>query len=331
MTEFGVQLHGTFPMGRYPELARIVESHGFRELTVHDIVWWRPVWPILTLLAASTERVLVGPDVTHPYLRHPVDTATNVAALDELSGGRAILGLGTGSMLAPLGIEVTRPLAAVRECAELVRQILRRERAPYEGQVFSVSEEAQLFWEPPRPSVPMFVGAFGPRMVEAASAWANELRSPAIWAPAFFCDLKRRAEAAAVSAANDGFRVGCDVWLSLADERDEARALGRRMLAQFIAVPHMQLMHEFHGLDAGEVADVTQRFRAGDLDGAAAAISDRTLDTYVAAGNAADVARGLERLIADGAPASVTFSGRIGPDPIRALELLAGRVLREVR
>jgi 5,10-methylenetetrahydromethanopterin reductase len=301
------------------------------ELTVPDIVWWRPVWPILTLLAASTERILVGPDVTHPYLRHPVDTATNVAGLDELSGGRAILGLGAGSMLAPLGIEVTRPLDAVRECAELVGQVLRRGRAPYDGRVFSVSEEAQLLWEPPRPSVPIFVGAFGPRMVEAAAAWADELRPPAIWAPAFFRDLKRRAEAAAATAGNDGFRVGCDVWLSLADDREEARELGRRMLAQFVAAPHMQVMHEFHGLDPGEVADVTRRFRAGDLDGAAAAISDRPLDTYVAAGDPAGVARGLARLLDEGAPASVTFSGRMGPDPVRALELLGSRVLPEVR
>ena len=331
MTEFGVQLHGTFPMGCYPELAGIVERHGFSELTVHDVVWWRPVWPILTLVAASTERVLVGPDVTHPYLRHPVDTASNVAALDELSGGRAILGLGAGSMLAPLGIELRRPLAAVRECAELVQQTLRRERRAYEGEVFSVAEEAQLFWEPPRPSVPMFVGAFAPRMVESASCWARELRSPAIWAPDFFRDLKRRAEAAAAAAGNEGFRVGCDVWLSLADDRDEARALGRRMLAQFVAVPHMRVMHEFHELDAGEVADVTRRFRAGDRDGAAAAISDRTLDTYVAAGNAKDVVRGLARLIGEGAPASISFSGRIGPDPLRALELLADRVIAEVR
>jgi 5,10-methylenetetrahydromethanopterin reductase len=325
-----VQLHGTFPMRRYPELARIVEGYGFQELTVHDIVWWRPVWPILALVAASTERVLVGPDVTHPYLRHPVDTAANVAALDELSGGRAILGLGAGSMLAPLGIEMRRPVEAVRECAELVGHVLRRERAPYDGSVFSIREDAQLSWEPPRPSVPIFVGAFAPRMVEASAAWADEIRPPAVWAPAFFVDLKRRAEAAAASAGNARLRIGCDVWLSLGDDRDEARALGRRMLAQFVAVPHLRVMHEFHGLDPDEVAEVTSRFRAADVDGAAAAISDRTLDTYVAAGDADDVAEGLRRLLEEGSPASVTFSGRIGPDPVRALELLGGRVLPEV-
>src|SRR5262249_33302411 len=46
VTRFAVQLHGTFPMRAYPELARAVERHPFAELTVHDVLWWRPVWPL---------------------------------------------------------------------------------------------------------------------------------------------------------------------------------------------------------------------------------------------------------------------------------------------
>src|SRR5437764_3766782 len=116
-------------MWEYPALARAVESHGaFSELTVHDVVWWRPVWPILTLIAEHTERVLVGPDVTHPYLRHPAETAACVAALDELSGGRAILGVGAGSMLERIGVEGARPLVAVRELVELTQRFLSRGR-----------------------------------------------------------------------------------------------------------------------------------------------------------------------------------------------------------
>jgi alkanesulfonate monooxygenase SsuD/methylene tetrahydromethanopterin reductase-like flavin-dependent oxidoreductase (luciferase family) len=60
--------------GQLRGLARAVERLPVQELTVHDVVWWRPVWPILTLVAANTERVRLGPDVTHPYLRHPVET-----------------------------------------------------------------------------------------------------------------------------------------------------------------------------------------------------------------------------------------------------------------
>jgi len=208
MTHFGVQLHGTFPMHQYPGLARAVESYAFDELTVHDIVWWRPVWPILALVAEHTERVLVGPDVTHPYLRHPADTAACLAGIDELSGGRAILGLGAGSMLDPLGLAATRPRTAVRETAELIRRLLARDRAAYEGELFSADPQAQFFWEPARPRVPIFVGTLGPRMVAEAALWADELRPAGIFAPGFFRDLQRRARE---TAGWEGYPVGCEV------------------------------------------------------------------------------------------------------------------------
>lgn len=326
MTHFGVQLHGSFPMGAYPALARSVEAHGFDELTVHDVVWWRPVWPILTLVAEHTERVLVGPDVTHPYLRHPADTAANVAALDELSGGRAILGLGAGSMLERIGVAAERPLAAVRETAELTRRLLARDRTPFRGELFSADEQAQFFWRPPRARVPVFVGAYAPRMVAAAPRFADELRPPGIRRPAFFEDVRRRAREA---AGDPDFAVGCDVWTSVGDDRDEARALGRRILAQFLPLPVFAPQVEFHEVDAHEVAAVREAMSAGSVERAAAAISDRTLDTFVASGDAADIVRGLEELL-DAAPSTLTFSGRLGPDPARALELLGREVLPAV-
>lgn len=326
MTEFGVQLHGTFPMRRYVDLARTVESFAFHELTVHDVVWWRPVWPILTLIAEHTERVHVGPDVTHPYLRHPVDTASCIAALDELSDGRAILGLGAGSMLDRIDVPIARPLVAVRETVELVERLLSRDRTPYEGELFTAHEDAQLFWEPPRPRVPTFVGAYAPRMVAEAPRWVDELRPPGMWAPGFFRDVQRRAREA---AADEGFRVGCDVWISLGDDRDDARALGRRLLAQFLPLPVFRPHVEFHDVDRTEIAAVGDLMRSGDVARAAGLVSDATLDTFVAAGTVADVVVGLERLL-DAGPSTVTFSGRLGPDPDRALELLGREVLPAV-
>lgn len=326
MTEFGVQLHGTFPMHRYAELARTVESYPFHELTVHDIVWWRPVWPILTLIAEHTERVLVGPDVTHPYLRHPADTAACIAALDELSCGRAILGLGAGSMLDRIELPIERPLVAVRETVELVERLLARDRTPYAGDVFRAREDAQFFWEPVRPRVPTFVGAYSPRMVAEAPRWVDELRPPGMWAPGFFRDVQRRAREA---AGDNAFRVGCDVWVSIGDDRDEARALGRQILAQFLPLSVFRPHVEFHAVDPGEIAAVGEAVRRGDVAAAAGLISDGTLDMFVACGGVADVAAGLERLLEAG-PSTVTFSGRLGPDPARALELLGREVLPAV-
>lgn len=278
MTEFGIQLHGTFPMRAYPDLARAVERHPFAELTVHDVVWWRPVWPILTLVGAATGRVRVGPDVTHPLLVHPVVTAASLAALDELTGGRAVLGVGRGSLLERIGIAPAAP-QDVQRLAEAVAAHLA------DG----------FHWQPPRRRVPVFVGAFGPRMLELACAgWADEVRPPGIWDVRFFEDVRRRVAGRV--------RLGCEVWTVVDRDREAARALAREVVARFL--PAMGVMTAFYGVDPAERP-----------------ISDRTLDLFCAAGTPADVARGVERLVAAGA-ATVTFSGRLGADPAWALRAL---------
>jgi 5,10-methylenetetrahydromethanopterin reductase len=210
----------------------------------------------------------------------------SIAAIDELSGGRAILGLGAGSLLESVGIEGRRPRVAVRECAELVQRFLAGKRTPYEGEVFHASAEATFFWSPLRRGVPVFIGALGPRMIESVATWAEELRPSAIWAPEFFVDLKSRAEEAAQSAGRTGISVGCNVWLSLDQDRMAARALGRSALAPFLAIPQFAPLRDFYEIDATEVAEVGRRVATGDVEGAARRISDETLDTFVAAGNA---------------------------------------------
>jgi alkanesulfonate monooxygenase SsuD/methylene tetrahydromethanopterin reductase-like flavin-dependent oxidoreductase (luciferase family) len=163
-------------------------------------------------------------------------------------------------------------------------------------------------------------------MVSEAPRWADELRPPGIWAPGFFRDVQRRAREA---AGRDDYRVGCDVWISVGDDRDEARALGRRILAQFLPLRTFEPPVAFFEIDSAEIAAVRAAMAAGDVAGAASHISDHTLDTFVASGNAADVVMGLEELLEAG-PSTVTFSGRLGPNPGRALELLGRDVLPAV-
>ena len=284
MTRFGVQLHGTFPMGEYPALASAVERfEAFSELTVHDVVWSRPVWPILTLVAEHTDRVQVGPDVTHPYLVHAAVTAQCVAALDELSGGRAVLGVGRGSFLEPLGIRRTDSVRRVRELAEAVNRLLAGDL---------------LRWRPPRSRVPVFVGAFGEAMARSLDpSWAEEVRPPGVWRTDFLEHFR--------TLVPEGVGVGCDVWVSIDEDREHARDLARAQLARFL--PQMGAVTRFYGIDPK------------------APVTDAVLDTFFAAGTPADVERGLARLL-DARPATVVFSGRLGPDPRRSLELL-GRVV----
>jgi 5,10-methylenetetrahydromethanopterin reductase len=265
-------------MSDYPGLARAVERHPFAELTVHDVVGSRPVWPILTLIGAATERVVVGPDVTHPLLAHPLVTAASIAALDELTGQRAVLGVGRGSLTESLGIAPATP-EQVRRMVEDVRRHLADD----------------LPWRLGGRPIPVFAGAFGSRMIEVAcQGWATEVRPPGIWDVRFLQDVQRRV------AGRIG--VGCEVWTVVDRDRERARDGGRQVLARFL--PAMGAMTAFYGVDPHERP-----------------IPDRTLDLFVAAGTPVDVDRGVDRLVAAGAR-TVTFSGRLGADPLWAIEAL---------
>ena len=86
----------------------------------------RDVFVTMSAIAAATSTLQIGTGITNPYTRHPAQTASGIASLDELSGGRAFLGIGAGGSLTldPLDIERQRPLTAVREIIEVCRSTM---------------------------------------------------------------------------------------------------------------------------------------------------------------------------------------------------------------
>ena len=110
---FSVRFNNDMPARAYPPLARAAEAAGFDQLWVSDDLFLRGAWPILTACALATERIQLGTCIVNPYTMHPAEIAMQAAALDELSGGRMLLGLGAGAadFLGWIGLEQARPLA----------------------------------------------------------------------------------------------------------------------------------------------------------------------------------------------------------------------------
>ncbi|RIK46814.1 MAG: hypothetical protein DCC58_01985 [Chloroflexi bacterium] len=168
----GLLCLGRRPVSRVVEIARHAERAGFDYFWVPDERFFREVYALCTAVAGATVRMLIGPCVTDPYTRHPALTAMAIATLDELSGGRAILGLGAGiSGFHELQLGQPQPARAVAETAALVTQLLSGERVTFEGRVFSF--QGKLDFTPPRPAVPVYIAAGGPRMLETAGEVAD--------------------------------------------------------------------------------------------------------------------------------------------------------------
>ena len=114
---------------------------------------------------------MIGPGVTNPYLINPVQTASTLMSLDNLSGGRAILGIGAGDKITLnlLGIERRKPLTAVKESTQIFRTIFDTGKMKdFEGKVFSV-EKAKVAFEKTG-EIPIYIGAQGPKMLQLAGS-----------------------------------------------------------------------------------------------------------------------------------------------------------------
>ncbi len=169
----GVLLLPTYPPNQLVDLAQLAECTGYDYVWLADERFFREVYASLTLCALRTTRVRLGPCVTDPYSRHPALTAMALATFDEISGQRAVLGLGAGvSGFRELGIARERPAVAMREAIALINRLLAGERVSYEGQRIAF-HEGRLDFTPIRSHVPIYVASQRPMGLRLAGRMAD--------------------------------------------------------------------------------------------------------------------------------------------------------------
>jgi probable F420-dependent oxidoreductase len=216
----GVQLPEVERLVRWPEyvaIARAAEEVGFDSIWVGDHMLYRDdgrpergpwdAWTLLAGLAGVTERVTLGPLVACTAFRRPGVLAHTAATVDELSGGRLVLGLGAGwneAEYRAFGIPFDHRVARFAEAFEVVRRLLAGERVTFDGEYESVADAVLL--PPPARRPRLMVGATGPRMLAASlphvDAW-NTWYDVYANTPGGFAALNRTVDDAAREAGRD--------------------------------------------------------------------------------------------------------------------------------
>src|SRR5437588_9075367 len=115
MLKTGLLVLPSRPAHELADLAARAEALGYDDFWLADERFFREVYAVLTLAATRTSRIGLGPCVTDPYSRHSALTAMAIATLDDISGGRAVLGIGAGvSGFKELGVHADRAAVAIR-------------------------------------------------------------------------------------------------------------------------------------------------------------------------------------------------------------------------
>ena len=140
---------------------------------------------LMGYLAAKTERVEIGSAILNVYSRTPSALLQTAAGLDNVSQGRAIIGLGaSGPQVIEgfHGVPYDKPLGRTKEIIDLIRHGLRRETLVHdgiftlplpEGQGTGLGKPLKLLTKPERSSIPLYIAALGPKSVEGAAEYAD--------------------------------------------------------------------------------------------------------------------------------------------------------------
>jgi 5,10-methylenetetrahydromethanopterin reductase len=223
--EYGLGLPPTAPVAELLDLAVEAERLGYRWLWVNDERLERDPFTVLAAMAERTGQIRLGTGVTNPYSRHPALVATAMATLDELSNGRAVLGLGAGGTNhRALGIERTAPATVLRQSIQLIRDLWGGATVSIEGDVVR-AREARLDFSPPRGPLPIYLGTRGPRMLELAGELADGVIVGNIATPRGWAYALDRIAAGAASAGRALEDVRLTAWLYACVADDEQQAL----------------------------------------------------------------------------------------------------------
>ena len=314
------------------EMVHIAEELGYVELWYGDIPFVRDCYMALAVAAVNSKRILLGPGVSVPQSRRPVLIASAIASLDELSGGRALVGLGSGAgVFLPQMYRSDRSIRGLREAIELTRLLLGGGEVQYEGEVYSQNGGRLAFRLDHQ--IPIFVACHGPQALRLSGRLAdgillaNMARSSGIQKSVAFL---REGEAAA-NRPSGSVRVHLRLESVISEDREAAIAEARKRVAGRM----VNSWPRWDWLDALGVrpAEATrQAAQAKDVKGVAAGLSDDDIRSNTLAGTPDDVIAQLRRTLnSDVNQLTIKPLGQNMETWTQTVNLFARRVWPEIR
>ncbi len=222
---FGTGLGRNIAMWDIADHCRVAEESGFSNVTFVDQQnLSRDIYAMMSVAAMSTKRIHIGQGVTNPFTYHPSVIANATASIDEMSGGRAFLGIGVGGN-APLTMGLKpSPMKDLRKAIEFIRKYMSGEEAQYKG--------GKMHSEWIRRPVPIYMAASGPRSLQLAGEIADGVIVIGVH-PELLKWRLEQIEKGALKAGRDPSKI--DVWARTLCYVAESKEAARRETASYTA------------------------------------------------------------------------------------------------
>ena len=292
----GIDWQGKLDYQALCEKVQIAEAAGVHSAWVPE-AWGRDAFTILTLLADKTKRINLGTAIVNTYSRTPAALAQHFATLDELSGGRMLLGLGTsGPQVIEHfhGVAFQPPLQRMREYVEIINTLMKGEPLKYSGKVFDLQRGFTLRFQPVRDHIPIYLATLNAKSVKMTAELADG------WLPIMIpiehlkseIDNLRQASVAAGRPAN-AVAVRSPGTITVTSQVDKARAASAGMLAFYIGRMGTFYAAQLTRLGYGEAVETIKEAWAGGSRAAGESVPAQLIDTTGCVGT---VEAGIDRL-----------------------------------
>jgi probable F420-dependent oxidoreductase len=279
------------PIAELQEQAKLAEDAGFEAVWITDF-HNRDAFVRMAMCGAATSRIGIASGIAYAFARSPVLTAAAAADVDEITGGRVILGLGTGTKRMQeswYGLKFESPAPKAAEVVRLLRALWE---APggrpfkFEGRFYNIAID--LFGRPGRvrTRIPVYMAGVNRTMVRTAGAVADGLVGHPLYSRRYIAEAVQPAVDEGLHRAGrtrNKFDLAGYVITSISSDAQQAREEARRQIGFYATTLTYDAILDLHGWQAEKEA-IRAAWKRFDLPALAAAVSDDMLEQCAIAG-----------------------------------------------
>jgi 5,10-methylenetetrahydromethanopterin reductase len=298
-------------------LAQYAEKKGFEAVWHAESRLARDALTPLAAMAAVTEKIKLGTGVINNWTRNVGLTAASFLTLDELSGGRALLGIGAwwDPLASKVGIVRKRPLQAMREYVTVLQRLFRMENVTYDGEFVNVRDVRLdvVYGDSFTPrNIPIYIGATGWEMIELTGEIADGLLLNYLVSPEYNRKALNHLQTGARKAGREWEDIDRPqlVVCSLDEDADKALDNARPLVAQYLGQqPHIAKASGVSESLIMEVKAVLGGWPAepGGLEKAKALVDDKVVRSITASGTVDDCLKKIQEFNSTGCTCPVLY------------------------
>ncbi|MDD3042161.1 MAG: 5,10-methylenetetrahydromethanopterin reductase [Methanosarcinaceae archaeon] len=324
--KFGIEFVPSDPVLKIAHYAKLAEQQGFDNVWITDHYNNRDVYTTLTVLALNTNSIKIGSGVTNSYTRNAAITASSIGSVNEISGGRAILGLGPGDKATfdAMGVEWVKPLATTRETIQAIKGFFAGEKVAMDGEQVKFGGAKLAF---KTGDVPIYMGAQGPKMLELAGEVADGVLINASH-PKDFEVAVEQIRKGAEKAGRDPKEVDVTAYACFSIDKDPAKAVSAaKVVVAFIVAGSPDLVLKRHGIDVAAKAQIGEAIAKGDFGALMGGlVTEQMIEAFAICGTPEDCIKRIKDLEAIGVT-QVVAGSPIGPNKEKAIKLIGKEII----